>query len=447
MFQNNGLPLSRRTRQTNLARKQYLKLGVQMEHLAINGGYKAITGALPTFRNATGRSLGAEEIEQLTQVINSGSLSFLSGEKTKEFELDFANLYGVKQAVAVSSGTAALHTAITYLNPEPADEIIVAPITDMGSIIPILAQLAIPVFADVDPETQNLDPSRLEAYITPRTKAIVVTHIYGNPADMDAIMAIADKHNLFVIEDCAQAHLATYKGRLCGTIGHLGCFSFQQSKHMTTGDGGMVITNDDERFGRELRECSDKGWPRSKGGRDHLFLAPNYHMTELQAAVGIAQLRKLEGMVEARRQAALYLSELLAGSQVKPIKILPKTEGTFFFYTFRVDPLALTVPPADVVKALVAEGIDCFLGYPGRIPIYRYPVVKDAITFGTSGFPFTLPDAREPEDYSQPICPVAEQACRETVCIWWNERLRRDHVEQISAAIKKVTQAYAKEVT
>jgi perosamine synthetase len=414
-----------------------------MNKLAINGGNKAINRALPTFRDASGRSLGAAEIEQLTEVINSGSLSFLSGKKTKEFEHAFATMFGAKQAVSVSSGTASLHTAVTYLNPEPGDEIIVSPITDMGSIIPILAQLAIPVFVDVDPETQNIDPARFEAAITSRTKAVIVTHIYGNPADMDAIMAIASKHNLFVIEDCAQAHLATYKGRLCGTIGNLGCFSFQQSKHMTTGDGGMVIANEDNRFGRELRQCADKGWPRSKGGRDHLFLATNYHMTELQAAVGIAQLRKLEGMVEARRQSALHLTELLAGSGVKPTKILPETKGTYFFYTFRVDPSQLGVSTADFAKALVAEGIDCFLGYPGRIPIYQYPVIRDALTFGTSGFPYTLPNVNKPQDYSQSVCPVAENACVETVCIWWNECLDVEHVEQINAAIRKVWSAYA----
>ncbi|OXC76775.1 DegT/DnrJ/EryC1/StrS family aminotransferase [Caballeronia sordidicola] len=413
-----------------------------MKNLAINNGEKSIKTSLPTFRDATGRSLGSEEIEQLTEVINSGSLSFLSGAKSKEFERDFANLYGVKLAVAVSSGTAALHTAITYLNPEPGDEIIVAPITDMGSIIPILAQLAIPVFADVDGETQNLDSAKLESYITPRTRAIVVTHIYGNPADMDAIMTIAERHNLFVIEDCAQAHLAMYKGRLCGTIGHLGCFSFQQSKHMTTGDGGMVIANDNERFGRELRQCSDKGWPRNKSGRDHLFLAPNYHMTELQAAVGIAQLRKLVDMVEARRRTAFYLTELLTSLPVRPTPILPETKGTFFFYTFRVDPGLLKVSPMEVVKAMVAEGIDCFLGYPGQVPIYGYPVIKDAKTFGTSGLPFTLRDARLQGDFSASLCPVAEKACKETVCIWWNERLDRNHVEQIARAIEKVIHAY-----
>lgn len=414
-----------------------------MNNLAIHGGKRVIDGALPSFRNASGRSVGDEELEQLNDVIKSGALSFLSGEKTKELERAFAALYGVKQAVAVSSGTAALHVAITYLNPEPADEIIVAPITDMGSIIPVLAQLAIPVFADVVPGTQNLDPAKLEQYISPRTKAIIVTHIYGNPADMDAIMAIAERHRLFVIEDCAQAHLASYKGRLCGTIGHMGCISFQQSKHMTTGDGGMVIANEDMRFGRELRQCGDKGWPRSKGGRDHLFLAPNYHMTELQAAVGIAQLKKLPAMVEARRTSAFQLTDLLRGTRAQPIEILPDSKGVFFFYSFRVRTADVTVPVGEVVKALVAEGIDCFLGYPGRVPIYRYPVVQDHLTFGTSGYPFTLPSARRTWDYKSELCPEAELACKETICLWWNERFTKKHVEQIAAAITRVLEAYA----
>lgn len=415
-----------------------------MKQLAIDGGDKAITSALPTFRDASGRSLGNEEIEQLKEVIESGSLSFLSGTKTGEFERKFAALFGVKTAVSVSSGTAALHTAVSYLNPEPGDEILVSPITDMGSIIPVLAQLAVPVFVDVDPETQSMDPAKLEAAITSRTKAIIVTHIYGNPADMDAIMEVANRHNLFVIEDCAQAHLATYKGHLCGTIGHVGCFSFQQSKHMTTGDGGMVIANEDNRFGRELRQCSDKGWPRNKGGRDHLFLALNYHMTELQAAVGVAQLGKLQKMVDARRSSAFMLTELLEGSRVTPTKILPATTGTFFFYTFRVDPEDISVSTADFVKALVAEGIDCFLGYPGKMPLYRYPVIKDALTFGTSGFPYSLPGVENAEHHRQPNCPEAEKACVETVCIWWNECFTRDHVEQIAVAIRKVLFAYAR---
>ena len=414
-----------------------------MSTLAIHGGPKAIQGVLPSFRDASGRSFGEEEITALTEVIQSGRLSFLTGPKTAEFERAFAHKYGVRNAVAVANGTAALHTAVTYLNPEPGDEIILSPITDIGTAIPIVAQLAIPVFADVDPATQNLDPASIERNITVRTRAIIVTHVYGNPADMDAIMAIARRHNLFVIEDCAQAHLAYYKGRLCGTIGDMACFSFQQAKHMTTGDGGMVVSNDDERFGRKLRHCSDKGWPRERGGRDHLFLATNYHMTELQAAVGVEQLKNLDRFVSARISAADRLTGLLADVDVTPVLPVKETVGVYFFYSFRLDPARLSGTIPEVMKALAAEGIDGFIGYPGQIPLYSYPVFRDHQTFGTSGLPFTLPDARQ-IDYGDALCPAAESACRATICMWWTDRFEDRHLVQMAEAIRKVVRHFAK---
>lgn len=414
-----------------------------MNHLALNGGPKAIAEPLPSFRDHSGRSLGEEEIAELTEVIRSGSLSFLTGKKTAAFERNFAELLGVRDAVAVANGTAALHAAVIYLNPEPGDEIILSPVTDIGSAIPIMSQLAVPVFADVDPATQNITAATIEACITPRTRAVIVTHVFGAPADMDPIMALAERRGLFVIEDCAQAHLATYKGRVCGSIGHLGCFSFQQSKHMTTGDGGMVVANEDKRFGRELRLCGDKGWPRSKGGRDHLFLAPNYHMTELQAAVGLAQLKKLPAMVQARIDAAERLTARLAGVNVQPAAILPDCRGVFFYYAFRLDPASLRAPVKEVMRALVAEGIDGFIGYPGPIPLYRYPVIRDRLTFGSSGWPFSLPGVTRNWDYSDKLCPEAERACAETVCMWWSEGLTAVHAERIGEAIEKVVTAYA----
>ncbi|MEI9402493.1 DegT/DnrJ/EryC1/StrS family aminotransferase [Mesorhizobium argentiipisi] len=414
-----------------------------MNNLAINGGPRVIDGVLPSFRDASGRTMGQEEINALTEVITSGRLSFLTGPKTGEFERAFAEKYGVKHAVAVANGTAALHAAVTYLNPEPGDEIILSPVTDAGTVIPVIAQLAIPVFADVDHFTQNISPASIERNITQRTRAIIVTHVYGHAADMDAIMAIAKKHNLFVIEDCAQAHLAYYKGRLCGTIGDIACFSFQQSKHMTTGDGGMVISNEDGRFGRGLRHCTDKGWPRERGGRDHLFLAPNYHMTELQAAVGLEQLKKLEQFVANRISSADRLTELLGNAAVTPVLPMSDTVGVYFFYCFRLDPTKFVVPVTDIMKALVAEGIDGFIGYPGQIPLYKYPVVREHKTFGQSGLPFTLEGARK-IDYSSTLCPEAELACRETVCMWWSDRMEERHLQQIAAAISKVVAAYSK---
>ncbi|MCA3647238.1 MAG: DegT/DnrJ/EryC1/StrS family aminotransferase [Methylobacterium sp.] len=414
-----------------------------MNHLAMNGGPKAIEEPLPSFRDHSGRSLGDEEIAELTDVIRSGALSFLTGRKTAAFERGFADLLGVREAVAVANGTAALHAAVIYLNPEPGDEIILSPVTDIGTAIPIMAQLAVPVFADVDPATQNLTAATIEACLTPRTRAIIVTHVFGAPADMDPIMELAERRGLFVIEDCAQAHLATYKGRICGTIGHLGCFSFQQSKHMTTGDGGMVVANEDKRFGRELRLCGDKGWPRAKGGRDHLFLAPNYHMTELQAAVGLAQLKKLPAMVQARIDAADRLTARLAEVDVEPAAILPNSRGVFFYYAFRLDPTGLRAPVKEVMRAMSAEGIDGFIGYPGPIPLYRYPVIRERLTFGSSGWPFTLPGVTRNWDYSDSLCPEAEKACAETICMWWSEGLTAVHADQIGDAIEKVVTAYS----
>jgi perosamine synthetase len=415
-----------------------------MSELAIDGGVAAIQGQLPSFRNASGRTFGEDELKELRDVIDSGSLSFLYGEKTGQFEGAFREKYDAQQAVSVSSGTAALHTAVLYLNPEPGDEIILSPITDMGTAIPIISQLAIPVFADVDRNSQNIDPRAIEANITDRTRAIIVTHVYGNPADMDPILEIARRHKLFVIEDCAQALLATYKGRLCGTMGNLGCFSFQQSKHMTTGDGGMVIANEDKRFGRVLRQCADKAWPREQGGRDHLFLAPNYHMTELQAAVGLAQLRKLDQFVDARIRAAREVTRNLKGVDIVPIECLLDTIGTFFFYSFRLFPERLSVPVTQVMKALVAEGIDGFVGYPGPKPLYKYPVIRDHKTFGNSGWPFTLRKDTRNWDYSSALCPVAEKLCHETICMWWSEGLGSEHTLQIGDAIRKVVAAYRK---
>ena len=282
---------------------------------------------------------------------------------------------------------------------------------------------------------------------------------------MDPIMEIAAKNELFVVEDCAQALLSHYKGRLCGTIGHIGCFSFQQSKHLTTGDGGMVITNEDSRYGRQLALCHDKGWPRdgiSKpveegevvvfGSRDHLFLAPNYHMTELQAAVGIEQLKKLPAMVAQRRTSAAQLSDLLeregaAELGLQRVEDLPGCEGSAFWWCFTFDPdlLRAGVTPEMVYQALGAEGVKCEHGYPSaRRMLYDYDVLRNRKTFGSNGFPLCSPPARKEWEYGPGLCPVAEEVCPRTFCLHWSEKTELEHVELIGAAILKVLRAYVK---
>jgi len=413
------------------------------EKLAIDGGAPVITDPLPSIKNASGRLVGEEEMALVKEVMESGCLAYIYGDKVTAFEQSFAGLYDVDHAVAVSSGTAALHTAMIYLNPDPGDEILVSPVTDMGSVIPILFQQAIPVFVDIDPATQNIDPKAIEEHLSPRTRAIMVTHIYGSPVDMDPIMEIARRHDLFVIEDCAQAHMTRYHGRLVGTIGNMGCFSFQQSKHITTGDGGMVIANEDQRYGRRIRECFDKGWPRHKPGRDHFFLAPNYHMTELQAAVGLAQIQKYPISIKARQDAAVQLDKLLECEiGVTPVSTLPDCEQTYFYYCFRLHPESFRVDTDAVVRALNAEGLAAEHGYPGPIPLYLYEMIRERKTFGRSGWPFDAPTARRRWVYQEGLCPRAEEACRQTVILPWNEGLRSHHVDLIGSAIHKVLNAH-----
>ena len=223
--------------------------------LAIDGGTPYCKRPFPTVNDASGRWLGEEEKRLLCEVIDSGTLNRVGGSKVEQLETAWAGMMGVPFALAVTSGTSALHTAVAALDLEPGDEIITTPITDMGTVIAILACNLVPIFADVDPRTGIVTAETIEKQISPKTRAIIPVHLFGQPADMDPILALARQHDLKVIEDCAQAHLATYKGRPVGTLGDIGCFSYQQSKQMTTGDGGMVITGD-EALAAAGRACS-----------------------------------------------------------------------------------------------------------------------------------------------------------------------------------------------
>jgi perosamine synthetase len=224
-----------------------------------------------------------EELKLVHQALLSQNLCCVGGKMVPDLEREFASAYEVPYAVASTSGTAAIHVALGALDLNPGDEVITAPITDLGTVIPILCQNAIPVFADVD-HTYNMDPADVERKITPETRAIIVVHLFGNPCDMDSMRDIAQRHHLPLIEDCSQTHRTKYRGRYVGTLGDIGCFSFQQSKHMTTGDGGMTITSNKEYWER-MKLFADKGYARKGWGRRaYLFHAPNYRMTELVAA-------------------------------------------------------------------------------------------------------------------------------------------------------------------
>lgn len=406
-----------------------------MEKLAILGGEPVIKEKLPAVEDASGRFFGDEELSLLTEVMKSGRLNYINGTKLARFEREFAEKYDAKYAVTCSSGTAALHGTMIALDLEPGDEVIVAPITDMGTIIPILMQNLVPVFADVDPDIHNVDPKSVEAKVTKKTRAIVVVHMFGHAVDMDPLMEIARKYNLYVIEDCCQAFLTHYKGKLCGTIGDAGCFSFQQSKHMTTGDGGMIITNNDK-LGRRMKLCVDKGWPRDGQFRDHLFLAPAYHMTELQAAVGIAQLGKLDKIVAARREMAQLLNEKFAGFTMLKTPVEKEwTRHTYWKYPFKVDMNAIKADMDTIAEALKAEGLPCWAGYT-KVPIYMYNVLTIPYTYGRSGYPLAG------YQYGEGLCPEAEQDLREMIVLPFCEGYRPEHIELMARAVKKVLTHY-----
>ncbi|MGQ9731747.1 MAG: DegT/DnrJ/EryC1/StrS family aminotransferase [Candidatus Zipacnadales bacterium] len=403
-----------------------------MEKLAIDGGPKAITKPF-----SSSRKWGYAELREIIDVFESGAYFRYGGTKVAAFEKAFAKAYGVRYAIASSSGTACIHVALGMLNPEPGSEIITAPITDLGSIVPILYQQCIPIFADSDPDTFCMDPREIKHLITPRTAAIMVVHLFGNPCDMDAVMKIAQAHKLPVIEDCSQAHYTHYKNRLCGTIGDIGAFSLQASKHITTGEGGMTITNR-RTLAQRGALFMDKGWARAGwSNRAYEFLGLNYRMTELQGAVGCAQIRKLEQITSARNHNGDLLTELIGEVPgVRPQQVTKGGRHTYWLYAMAVQPDA-PYTPQQFAQALCAEGLSAGVGYIGR-PIFRCAAALwEKKTFGTSQLPFSLPGVPE-ITYDETMCPKTQDLLNRMITISMSEFYTEEDIQAMAYAIRKV---------
>ncbi len=415
-----------------------------MEELAINGGPKTRDTSVkpwPSVGNASGRMFGEEELELIKEVLESGCLFRYGGKMVQTFEEEMAAKYGVKHAVAVTSGTAALHTAVGALDLEPGDEIITTTVTDAGTVIAILQCNCVPVFADVDRRTMIMRPDSIEAAISERTRAIIVVHLFGQPAPMDEIMDIAERHNLYVIEDCAQAHGAKFDGQLVGTIGHLGAFSMQQSKQITTGDGGVVITNDDE-LGAKARMFHDKYFDRRGEYRGYERLGINYRMNELTGAVALAQLRKMDVILQRRRQSAGLLLERISQIEgIKPPWIHPKAEHSWWIFSFQIDEDVLGCTVEEFKAAIQAEGLPFSTGYAGGIPICMYPFLKERRAYGSSHFPWEPPYGRGVE-YREEDYPDTYWAQANTFITSWNEGYTEEDVEDIARGLEKVAAYY-----
>ena len=402
-----------------------------MDKLAIYGGEKFRKQPFPPRT-----PYGEEDFLQVKEALESQDLFYTAGNKVAGFEKAFADTYGVKHCYTCSSGTASLHMAVAALDPEPGGEVITAPVTDFGTIAGLIFQGLIPVFADWMPDALNMDPKSVEAKITPKTCAIIVVHLFGNPCDMDAILDIARRHDLPVIEDCCQAYLTYYKGRLCGTIGDIGCFSMQMSKHLPTGEGGCVIT-DNERYASRMCLFRDKGWENRErfGPRAYSFLGTNYRMNELTAAVAISQLNKLEHTVSSMRALALELKNLLADEP--SLIAAPSLEGADASYW--LFPIIVKTGDAELfAKALQAEGVPFGYGYTGK-PIYLCMEALTAKrTFGTSGYPF-VSEFRDGETaYAEGLCPVAERQLKQLICFRIFENWTREDIADVAGAVKKV---------
>jgi dTDP-4-amino-4,6-dideoxygalactose transaminase len=410
--------------------------------LAIDGGDKSIVDKLPSFLTPEGRTFGPEEEALLLEALRSGCLSSNGGRMVKGVEKDFAKALGVKYAVACSSGTACVHLAVAGLDLEPGEEVIVPPITDIGTILPVLWQNAIPVFADVDPQTMLIDPKSVEANITPRTRAVIAVHLAGAVCALDELWAICRRHRLILIEDCSQAYWASYKGKLVGSIGNMACFSMQQSKHMTCGEGGLMVTSTDA-FAERARLFSDKAWPRDQGKLGafrFLFLAQNYRMSELNGAVAWAQLGKVASVVQRRRSAAESLTAQIADlAGVTPPHVAKDTEHAYWLYMLGIHRASGTTA-LEFGEALLAEGVPAWVRYIVD-PLYLSPVIAQHRTYGTSGYPLSTHGSQK---YVRGLCPNAEAALNGTIAIHWNENYGKDHVDQIASAIRKVAAHFQK---
>lgn len=409
------------------------------ERLAVHGGQRAIPDKLPTFLESAGRCFGPEEEALALEVLRSGCLTRNGGTMVKRLEAEFARMLGVEHTIACSSGTASVHLAIAALDLEPGDEVIVPPIMDIGSVLPILWQNAVPVFADVDPQTMTLDPDDVRAKIGPRTRAILAVHLAGQPCDMAALRQIASARNLVLIEDCSQAYLAEYNGRLVGSLGDMACFSLQQSKHMTCGEGGLMVTSNSG-YAARAQLFSDKAWPRdskSLGSCRFLFLGQNYRMGELQGAVALAQLSKVADSVARRRARAAELTGLLSDVDgVRAPRVPANTRHSYWLYMLRVNQVESTQEFGD---ALAAEGAAVWVRYIVD-PLYLSPLFTERRTYGSSGQPLA---EFSRQSYTRGLCPNSERALESVLAIWWNENYTARHVAQIAGAIRKVAGHFA----
>lgn len=423
-----------------------------MSKLALFGGEPVRKKLFPPYK-----FIGEEEKKEVERVMDSGVLSrylgcwhpdFYGGPEVRLFEKEWAEYFGVKHAVAVNSGASALIAAVGAAGISPGDEVIVTPYSMCISATAPLFYGAIPVFADIEEEYFCLDPDSIEKRITPRTKAIIVVDIFGQPYNADKINAIAKKHNLLVIEDCAQAPGAKYKGKFAGILGDMGIYSLNYHKHIHTGEGGVVVTNNDE-LAEKVRLIRNhaEAVVEDKGTRDLTNMVGfNFRLTEIQAAIGRVQLRKLKKLVEDRVRNCEYLAgELSKIPGVHSPKVREGATHVYYIQSFLFDEKKVGVSREKFIEAIKAElpatelreleGQQISCGYVK--PLYLLPLFQKKIAFGKDGYPFNLSDSIS---YKKGLCPVVERMYEKE--LFSHEFMRppatKEDLDDVVKAFKKV---------
>ncbi len=410
------------------------------EKLALHGGPKAKRTPFPQRKRH-----GDLEKRYLSEVIDADVLFYFSGTKVFEFQKRFAEMYGRKHCVACSSGTAAVHIALAALQLPAGTEVITSAITDMGTLTGMLYQGLVPVFADVDPDTLNMDPVSARQRVTGRTGAIVVVHHSGLAADTDTLMSIAHEFGLAIVEDCAQAYGCEYKGKLAGTMAPISAFSLNHFKHITCGSGGMVLTHDDRlRYLASL--YLDKCFQREEGIRNPFFLAPNYQMTELQGAVALAQLARVREIVDRRNRLGTLLNHLLSRIPgIFPQAVPEGCKHSHFLYLFRLDVDMLRSTAREFTEALNAEGVpNKSHQITGGRPVYLYDLFQNRSAFPGTAYPFASSDLGSNRVYRKGDCPVAEEAFNRWITMDIYEHYTETDIEEIAFGIGKVAHFFAR---
>ncbi len=416
-----------------------------MAKLAIEGGSPVRDINVNTF---PARRLITEAEKQIAmevfdEAISTGNAFGYNGKYEQQYEKDFAEFMGGGFADGVNSGTNAVFVALGALDLEPFSEIIVPPITDPGGCMPVVFVGCVPVVADCDPRSYNTSAEQIEPLITERTKAIIVAHIAGDPVDMDPIMDLAKRHNLYVIEDCAQAHGAKYKGRLVGTIGDIAAFSTMFGKHHCTGgQGGVVYTRNEELYWQAKR-FADRGKPFNiENSQGNVRAGLNCNLNDLSAAIGSVQIKRLPEIIDRRRKIGETIKKELEGFKTVSLGWqVPETESVYWFLKIKLELDAIKVDKGAFCKALQAEGILVNPSYR-HIPC-EAPWFRNKKTFGSSGFPWNA-DGYKGERNPRFKIDNAIKVTDEHFNISINESFGEDEISDILEALKKVEQAYIK---